>query len=259
MEASAVPFLTQMDICSHIGLSTNAINSLSGMCLDPLGSTYGVVGDFSVDELAYKATKFLNIQDDEDGDSRSIPPHEKDVFQMKDECGEAHQSERITKDHKKTLSSAAASVGEMEDDLTSEVLTHDDNAKSINPPSSSDPSLPVAVRNVGWSQPPKKLSVKWAPDVYDPVPTLVVSTSNGGRKHSGKKKSKKKGSRESKGKEKKKQSRKRVSLNYYYSEQEEEAVFGSAIDFNLDLFCGSSFANPYGSSLHLSSITAEAT
>ena len=112
----------------------------------------------------------------------------------------------------------------------------------------------------GASPPPKKLSVKWAPDVYDPVPTSVVSN-KGGRKHNnGKKKSKKKGSRESKGKEKK-QVRKRVGggnfLNYY-NEQKEEVMFVSAMDFNLDLFCASSFANPYGSSLHLPSI-AEAT
>lgn len=280
----------QMDICSHIGFSANDINSLHGICLDTHGSTYGVVGDFSVDELAYGATKFLNIQDDEDGVLGSIQPHEKGVFQMKDECGEAHQSEIITKDREKlfskcarfpcsskTLSSAAASVGgagkgEMKDDaddITSEVLTHDDNAKSINPPCSSASSLPKPLKLVsamkgsrekGGVGPPPKLSVKWAPDVYDPVPTSVVSI-RGGRKHNnGKKKSKKKASRESKGKEKK-QSRKRSgggsSLNYY-SEQKEEVLFGSAMDLHLDYFCGSSFANRYGSSLHLSSI-AEAT
>ncbi|KVH90581.1 uncharacterized protein LOC112521286 isoform X1 [Cynara cardunculus var. scolymus] len=280
----------QMDICSRIGFSPDDINRLHGIHLDTLGSTYGVMGDFSVDELAYGATKFLNIQDD-DGVLGSIPPHKKGVFQMKNECGEAHQSEMITEDHKKllskcaifpcsskTLSSVAASVGgarkgKMKNDTdytTSGVSTHD-TAKSINPPCSSAISLPKPLKLVsamkgshekgGVGPPLKKLSVKWAPDVYDPVPTSVVSNRGSSRKHNGKKKSKKKGSRESKGKEKK-QSRKRGGRNSLncYSEQKEEVIFVSAVDFHLDLdlFCGSSFPNPYGSSLHLSSI-AEAT
>ncbi|KAI3766063.1 hypothetical protein L2E82_16112 [Cichorium intybus] len=49
-------------------------------------STYGPVGGFSVDELSYQATKFLNFQDDIEGVSDSIPPsHEKGVFQLKDD------------------------------------------------------------------------------------------------------------------------------------------------------------------------------
>ncbi|KAI3706608.1 hypothetical protein L6452_24472 [Arctium lappa] len=240
-----VLFLMQMDICSHIGFSANDINSLHGICLDTLGSTYGAVGDFSVDELAYGATKFLDIQDDEDGILGFIPPHEKASV------GGAHKE-----------------LKDDPDDITTEVLTHDDNAKSVNPPCSSAPSLPKPLKLVSAMKgsrekcgvgPPPKLSVKWGPDVYDPVPTSVVSN-RGARKHNGKKKSKKKGSRESKGKEKK-QSRKKggsgSSLNYY-SEQKEEVIFASAMDFHLDYFCGSSFANRYGSSLHLSSV-AEAT
>ncbi|KAI3722698.1 hypothetical protein L2E82_33740 [Cichorium intybus] len=49
-------------------------------------STYGPVGGFSVDELSYQATKFLNFQDDIEGVSDSIPPsHEKGVFQLKND------------------------------------------------------------------------------------------------------------------------------------------------------------------------------
>ncbi|XP_024985822.1 uncharacterized protein LOC112521286 isoform X2 [Cynara cardunculus var. scolymus] len=237
----------QMDICSRIGFSPDDINRLHGIHLDTLGSTYGVMGDFSVDELAYGATKFLNIQDD-DGVLGSIPPHKK-------------------------ASVGGARKGKMKNDTdytTSGVSTHD-TAKSINPPCSSAISLPKPLKLVsamkgshekgGVGPPLKKLSVKWAPDVYDPVPTSVVSNRGSSRKHNGKKKSKKKGSRESKGKEKK-QSRKRGGRNSLncYSEQKEEVIFVSAVDFHLDLdlFCGSSFPNPYGSSLHLSSI-AEAT
>ncbi|KAI3526473.1 hypothetical protein L1887_05727 [Cichorium endivia] len=177
--------LIQMDICSHISFPVNDVKSLHGFCMgSTFESSYGLMGGFSVDELSYQATKFLNIQDDLEGVSCSIPPsHEKDVFQLKDE-----------------------------------LITHCSNVPSL-----PKPLKPVSAmkgsrekRGVG---PPKKLTVKWAPDVYDPVPCSALDmVINRPRKHGKKKetssKEKNNGSKSSsrgskrKGKDKK-QSRKK--------------------------------------------------
>lgn len=113
-----------MDICSHIGFPVNDVNSLNGFTLE---STYGLVGDFSVDELAYGVTTFLKIQDDVEEVSGSIPPDEKLVFQSKIITTKAHENDD-------------ANI------ITSEIVTHDGNAaKYINPHSSSAPYLPVSI------------------------------------------------------------------------------------------------------------------
>lgn len=126
--------------------------------------------------------------------------------------------------------------------------------------------------------PPAKLTVKWAPDVYDPIPTSVshVVTHNRSSRHSkksskNKQKNASKSSRGSKGKDKK-QVRKRggnsSGMGYKLSDYEEEFVDfheheskPGGIDFHVgkpDQLCGSSFMKKYGTNLHLSSL-AEAT
>ncbi|KAI7728715.1 hypothetical protein M8C21_019086 [Ambrosia artemisiifolia] len=176
----------QMDIYSHIGFSVNDVNSLHGFRTDTLGSTYGPVGDFLVDELAHGATKILNIQVDEERNSVSIPPHKEDVIQMENACLEAHQIEIIANAH------------QSDDNV---VITHDDDAKSINPHCSNAQSVPERLKPVSAMKgsrekrglsPPKQLTVKWAPDVYDPIPMSSLHiVINRPHKH-GKKKSKSK-------------------------------------------------------------------
>ncbi|CAI9289650.1 unnamed protein product [Lactuca saligna] len=159
--------LIQMDVCSHISFPVNDVSSsIHGFCLDPtFESTYGLAGGFSVDELAFGATKFLNIQDDIDiqGVSSSNTP-----FPPKD------------------LKPVSAMKGSRE-------------KRGVDPP--------------------KKLSVKWAPDVYDPVPSLPSDTViSRPRKQHGKKKgtssSESKSSRGSKSKGKDKKHRKRSGKSY---------------------------------------------
>ncbi|PWA58157.1 hypothetical protein CTI12_AA405500 [Artemisia annua] len=265
-----------MDICSHIGFSVNDVSSLHGSCMDTLESNCKLTGDYSMDELAYQATNILNIQDDAEVVSGSIPP------QVKNEC--RHQNKTIT-------SVGGAVEGEINDNadvITSEVSTNDDDAKCVISCSSSTSTLSNRVKPVSalkgsrekrGATPPKKLTVKWAPDVYDPLPAPSLHmVMNKPRKH-GKKSSKSKqksASKSSRGSSKvkeKKQVRKRsgtvsssdMGLKYY--EQKDELIRVSEIhkpsDINFrlgipDLYCGGSFVNRYGSSLHLSSVT-EAT
>lgn len=126
--------------------------------------------------------------------------------------------------------------------------------------------------------PPVKLTVKWAPDVYDPIPTSVshVASNNRSSRHSkknsrNKQKSGSKSSKGSKGKDKK-QVRKRggnsSGMCYKVPAHEEDMVDfreheprSPGIDFrvgNPDQLCGSSFLRRYETNLHLSSV-AEAT
>nr|XP_043635233.1 uncharacterized protein LOC122606355 isoform X2 [Erigeron canadensis] len=291
----------QMDICSHIGMPVNDVSSLHGyyMDVDTLESSCRLMGDFSVDELAYDAAKFLNIHDDVEVGSASIPTHEHVISQIKDECEEAHLSSIITEAREnlfnkcatfscssKMLSSSAAFVGgelkggmnDADDVITREVSTHDDNAESIDPHCSSTQSLPNPMKPVSamkgsrekrGAAPPNKLTVKWAPDVYDPIPAPSLHTSinrphkQGKKKYKIKQKNGSKSSRGSKGKDKKQVHK---SMGFKLFEHKQEVIHvseiqTSAIDFHLgmpDLFCGGTFVDRYGASFHLSS-TAEAT
>ncbi|XP_057801461.1 uncharacterized protein LOC131016756 [Salvia miltiorrhiza] len=122
--------------------------------------------------------------------------------------------------------------------------------------------------------PPKKLSVTWAPDVYDPIPTSVshVPSSrnqylrNNGRKY-GKNKQKGggKSSRGGKGKDKK-QARKNGGTTSKFKSVHDDSVASFSepeagiIDFDVvgtDPFCGSSFLKESVQKLHFP--VAEAT
>ena len=122
-----------MDICSHIGFSVDDVSSLHGSCTDTLESNCKLTGDYSVDELAYQATNILNIQDDAEVVSGSIP------LQVKNECG--HQNKIIT-------SVGGAVEGEINDNadvITSEVSTNDDDAKCVISCSSSTSTISVSL------------------------------------------------------------------------------------------------------------------
>ncbi|KAK6146939.1 hypothetical protein DH2020_017851 [Rehmannia glutinosa] len=119
--------------------------------------------------------------------------------------------------------------------------------------------------------PPKKLSVTWAPDVYDPIPTSVSHVpSNKNQRYYGKKsrKYKQKGgsksSRGSRGKDTK-QGRKSGGSNKLKPFHEENGVglvdpHVGTVDYNVgtpDPFCGSSFLKESVTKLHFP--VAEAT
>lgn len=286
--------LMSMDICSHIGLSaTDNINDIHGLCMNPPESTHRVLKDLSVDELCVDVTGFLNIQDSREENSKSSPPPKS--FQEKDVYSKFHEKEKTTQASEKCLSKAATFPSSdktslsSKDAISSDLSTHDDNARSLDPYDFRSTSLPTHLKPVSamkgsrekrGAAPDVKLTVKWAPDVYDPIPTSVshVTTNNRSSRHSkknsrNKQKSGSKSSRGSKGKDKK-QVRKRggnsSNIGYMLPEHEEEMVDlrehgpkpkPGGIDFhvgNPDRLCGSSFLKSYGTNLHLSSVT-EAT
>nr|GEV19387.1 hypothetical protein [Tanacetum cinerariifolium] len=282
-----------MDICSHIGLSaTDNINNIHGLCMNPPGSTHGDLKVLSVDELSVDVTRYLNIQDAREENAKSSPPP--NSFQEKDACSEFYENKKTTQVLEKCLSKAATfpssdKTSSSKDAIASELSTQGDNARSLDPSAFRSTSMPTHLKPVSamkgsrekrGAAPAVKLTVKWAPDVYDPIPTSVshVATNNRSSRHSkknsrNKQKSGSKSSRGSRGKDKK-QVRKRggnsSSMCYMLPEYEEEMVDfhehepkpkSGGIDFhvgNPDRLCGSSFLKGYGTNLHLSSVT-EAT
>ncbi|XP_024988155.1 uncharacterized protein LOC112522989 isoform X2 [Cynara cardunculus var. scolymus] len=268
-----------MDICSHIVLPvTDDVKDLYGLCMHTLESSHRVTKALCEDELSNGVTEFLNIQDDREEDSGSSLPFKNSEFQNKDACDDSHPSKIATQTPEEYLCKCATCPCSCKTLLSppgvvaSEVSTYDDKTH-LKPVSAMKGS-----REKRGAAPPVKLTVKWAPDVYDPIPTSVshVVTNNKSSRHS-KKNSKNKqknaskssSSRGSKGKDKK-QVRKRggrssSSMGYKLAEHEEEEVADfrehepepSSIGFH-EQFCGSSFLKRHGTSLHLSSV-AEAT
>ncbi|KAM0045423.1 hypothetical protein Hdeb2414_s0009g00303691 [Helianthus debilis subsp. tardiflorus] len=240
-----------MDVCSHIGFSVNDVNSLHAFRTDALKSSYGPVGDFLVDER--------NLV--------SIPSHKEDVMQTKNACLEAQQSEIITNTHQSD-----------DDIVTSEVITHDDDdddddAKSINTPHCSRAqSLPERLNPVSAMKgsrekrglsPPKQLTVKWAPDVYDPLPMpslhIVINRPHGhGKKKSKSKQRNRSKSRGSKSKDKQQDGKDTLCEHTEEVSHVSEIQQPSDIDFLpgfTGVFSEGSFVNSHGSVLHLSSVT----
>lgn len=123
--------------------------------------------------------------------------------------------------------------------------------------------------------PPRKLAVKWAPDVYDPIPTAVSHVPNNRpQRHKSDKKNGKnkhkgggKASRGNKGKDKKQSRKYAGSSNRCFKpldNLETITCYGepqtSAVDFDVDSpdpFCGHSFLRKSVAQLHFP--VAEAT
>lgn len=277
-----------MDICSYIELSaTDNINDLHG-----LRSTHGAPKVLAVDDLSHDVAKFLNIHDAREEDSSSSRTDISFEFQKKGKYDRPLQSIIMTQAPEKCLIKRAtfpcsSKPSSPQDAITNELSTHGDNVKSLDSSAFRSTSIPTHLKPVSALKgsrekrgvaPPMKLTVKWAPDVYDPIPTSVshLVTNNRSSKHSrknsrNKQKNGSKSSRGSKGKDKK-QVRKRggssSSMGFKLHDHEDEVVDfhehvpkPGGIDFhvgNPDQLCGSSFLKRYGASLHLSSV-AEAT
>ncbi|KAJ0704645.1 hypothetical protein HanPI659440_Chr14g0564911 [Helianthus annuus] len=273
-----------MDICSHVGLAAT----------DSINDHHGVLEPLSVDELSVDMTKFLNIQDAMEEDLSSSTPHNNCEFQNKDLCDKLIQSKTMTQSPKKCPSKHASSSGKTvshQDAIISALSTHDDSNKSNHPSGFCTVSMPTHSKPVSamkgsrekrGATPPVKLTVKWAPDVYDPIPTSVshVVTNRSSSKHSKKssKNKQKNGSKSSRGSKSKdkKQVRKRggsssssssSGMSYKFEHEEELVDFHElehqpgGIDYhvgNPDRLCGSSFMKRCGTSLYISSV-AEAT
>ncbi|KAD5961759.1 hypothetical protein E3N88_13232 [Mikania micrantha] len=274
--------------------ATDKINDHHGLCMNTIKAAHGVLKDCSVDELSMNVTKFVNIHDDIEYDSKSSTSHKTCEFQKKNSCGKFFPSKTTIQAPEKCLVKHATfpSSGKtfsLQDGITSELSTHGDNIKSNDPSGFRSISMPTSLKPVSAMKgsrekhgvvPPVKLTVKWAPEVYDPIPTSVshvVTNNRSYAKHSkknskNKQKNGSKSSRGSKSKDKKQVVRKRggnSSSGIGYKLEHEELLVdflehepqSGGIDFhvgNPDRLCGGSFMKRYGSSLHLSSV-AEAT
>ncbi|CAI9268150.1 unnamed protein product [Lactuca saligna] len=246
-----------------IDLSTSVdVNNCHGLYIHTPESTQNL----SVDKLGNNVTQFLNIQDDKDVVPGSKPPHGK--------YEKYFSNPTFICSIESTLSPGASVEA-----ITVNEPTPCDNLKSVHPTCSHPPSLPTAWKPVSAMKgsrekrgvtPPQKLTVKWAPDVYDPVPTSVshtVTNRNNKPQRQTKKNTKSKqknGNKSSRGSgskyKDKKQGRKRggdsSTAGFKLPEQEEEAVgdgdYGlpppAAMEFhvgNPDQFCGTGFLNRY--------------
>ncbi|XP_051131411.1 uncharacterized protein LOC127251660 [Andrographis paniculata] len=277
-----------MEVCVTGNISASLdISSSIGSARDP---------QLSVNDLKTRLTKLVIAEDDEILISRCKSAIDTGVKEY--QCGS--DSDEIafnnsTCDATSPPSSGVKSsedvllrkTGNHEEDIIAEVSESNGSSKpSSNQCFSPSLTLPVPSKLIPAMKgsrekhgvPPKKLSVSWAPDVYDPVPTSVShvpSSKNhrhlshgkktGKHKHKGRGKSSSQGS-SSRSKEKK-SSRKHCRTSSKlepFHEMNGVDSFGapqvSSVDFDTrspDMFCGSSFLKASVSKLHYS--VAEAT
>ncbi|EOY07599.1 hypothetical protein QUC31_011248 [Theobroma cacao] len=230
-----------------------------------------VLGSREVDDLSDIKQAILHAclnEDDNDGDDTS------DVENLLEQ---GHQSKPPQKCLGKCASfSSAVSPPEDDDELETalrRIFTED----TVQSPYSRSISLPTPLKLVsalkgsrekqGLS--PKKLSVTWAPDVYDPPPTSVLHTVRGKKqqklkKNNDKKKNGKKGqkgnnSRGSGGKDNKQFRRGGGNADRIYKPQEVQGrvvnTSGELDGFTVgkpDPYCGSSFLKESPTRMHYS-------
>ncbi|MCD7446556.1 hypothetical protein HAX54_009241 [Datura stramonium] len=246
---------------------------------------FGNIEGLSINDFGNYFTDHLNIQEAEDSNGKCNAETVKDDV-SKDSNGSDSGNVASVKCLIKcaTFPSSGMSLPpaefggkEKEDDVTAEVMTHGGDAKSPDLPYSRSISLPTPLKLVSaikgsrekQGSLPRKLTVTWAPDVYDPIPTSVSHVPNKGQGHkSGKKKNGKnkqknngKSSRGSKGRDKK-QARKHggsSQISYHHPLDDSNItassseVQSSIVDYDIgspDPFCGSSFLKNSITKLH---------
>lgn len=141
--------------------------------------------DLCVNKPANDVIEFMSTQDDGNENLDSKSSCDEHDSQKKDQAGENSIGDCKTFP---CSSNTASSSGEsMEvalntNDIIVQESTPHDNVKSADPPCTSSQSLntaqmPVSAikgsREKRGATPPQKLTVKWSPDVYDPVPNSV--------------------------------------------------------------------------------------
>ncbi|KAK6140314.1 hypothetical protein DH2020_025951 [Rehmannia glutinosa] len=274
------------------------ISSSGGSSTDPHNLIQNNSKDLSMTDLKTCLTELLSIEDT--GISTSgfiLSPGRNDTINVvrENECKDLEKSTSGYSASKKCFSkcatfpplrepksSGAVFMGEKEKhekDITAEVSEGNGSTKHSSQCYSRSISLPVPLKLVSalkgsrekQGTPPKKLSVTWAPDVYDPIPTSVSHVpSSKNQRYYGKKsrKYKQKGgsksSRGSRGKDTK-QGRKNGGSNKLKPFHEENGVglvdpHVGTVDYNVgtpDPFCGSSFLKESVTKLHFP--VAEAT
>ncbi|KAK4432378.1 hypothetical protein Salat_0999900 [Sesamum alatum] len=269
----------------------NIINNC-GSVADPSDSTNYSPGDLSMDDLRTCLTEVLSVEHIETSSGSFNPSfgeNYKDNVAKEDEHKDSDKMKSSNSASEEHFSKCAASLDEpkssvagslsgvngQEDDKTSEASKVNLSAKSFDQCHSqsiwqtSPLKLVSAMKGSRKKQgtAPKKLSVTWAPDVYDPTPTAASHVPsnknqhyrNDGKKH-GKNKQKRggKSSRGSRGKDKK-QARKNSADSAKLKPLHDDDVIdsteplGGVADFHgasPDPFCGSSFLKKSVATLH---------
>ncbi|KAL0336843.1 UNVERIFIED_CONTAM: hypothetical protein Scaly_1959400 [Sesamum calycinum] len=282
-----------MEACgANKTLACQNITNNCGSVADPSDSTNYSPGDLSMDDLKTCLTEFLSVENIEisgGGFNPSFGKNYKDNVAKEDEHEDSDEVKSSNSASVKHFSDSAASLDEpkslvaaslggikgQKDDKTREASKVNCSAKSVEQCHShstwqtSPLKLVSAMKGSREKQgtAPKKLSVTWAPDVYDPTPTAashVPSSKNQHYRNDGKKhwknKQKKggKSSRGSRGKDKK-QARKNsgdsAKLKPLHDNDKIDSTepLGSVVDFHgasPDPFCGSSFLKKSVATLH---------
>ncbi|XP_059647003.1 uncharacterized protein LOC132293504 [Cornus florida] len=293
-----------MDISSlNISVSEgiDEIEDLKQLSLTQLQCTR-VTGDLSLNDLGEGLTEFLHNQDDQKLASNSIlssPSYKIDILKVKKEdiCEEScnAKSTIITSDKCLCKCTTFPCSGEMMsfaestdrkdedelDEVTAAMLKETDN-ESAKPGDWRPISLPTPLKPVSAMKgsrekhgiPSKKLTVTWAPDVYDPPPTSVshVPSSKKQRQRTDSKKCvknrQKVGGKSKRGKDKKhvrKYSGSSSNKGFKTSDDDVRLIKYNEpcvelLDFDVgsrDSYCGSSFLKESVTKMHLS--VAEAT
>ncbi|KAL3839565.1 hypothetical protein ACJIZ3_024156 [Penstemon smallii] len=290
-----------MEVCVPFNTSSGQDSSSnSGSPTDPLNQALYSSKELSGDDLGTCLTQHLNIEDSEISTRGcNLSPKKNDMVSVVREDGHKYsdQSKFSNSASEKCFSKCASfppldepksSVNgslrgkkKQKKDKAAEASEVIDNAKYINQCYSGSVSLPTPLKLVSamkggrekQGKETKKLSVTWAPDVYDPIPTSVSHVpSNKNQVRYGKKYGKNKqknGGKSSRGKSKdKKQPKKNSgSTNNKLKPMHNDSGTGAfrdpeadIADYNVgspDPFCGSSFLKKSVENLHFP--VAEAT
>ncbi|XP_028109700.1 uncharacterized protein LOC114308334 [Camellia sinensis] len=287
-----------------VSQDVNRSDDLKQLYPEPSQCTCYVLEDVSLSELGNSLTEFLHIQDDKKlaSSSNLVQPADKtDNFNVEkeDKCKDLDQTEPTTVTSEKFFPKCAtfacsgkkaslAVSANVEDDINAAVLEKNGH-ESVNPACPQSISLPTpsklvtAIKGSREKQgmtPPEKLTVRWAPDVYDPPPSISISTSGKIKKprpkseskryydyKNGKNKQKGKPSKGSSSKDKKHVRKHSGSSNKYYQmlDNDDRVVdynepCGESGGFGVgspNSYCGSSFLKKSVRELHFS--IAEAT
>ncbi|XP_019164386.1 PREDICTED: uncharacterized protein LOC109160550 [Ipomoea nil] len=284
--ASSMKFVSE-----NLSFSGNLVKDLNHCAYDSLE-------DFDASDIRDHLTKFLSIKEDEESSDEIKPKSYKD-----DGSENNHYSQSSNLDTEKCLikfatfpcssksKSPSEFIGRKEernDDVTADIGVLNDDESSANRLLSHSKSLPTPLKFISAMKgsreklgtPPKKLSVKWAPDVYDPIPTSVSHVpknrprhrSDGKKKGKNKQKNSAKSSRGSKAKDKKQVRKHGSSSNskrdFPLLDESSTSILvassevqTSIVDFDIGsppaAFCGSSFLKKSVPKLHFA--VAEAT
>lgn len=210
-----------MAVCSaNYKFDSESISCFCESSKETLGCASGNPGGPFASDLGHHFTESLNIGDGEDviykEDCNTLEEDGSEVIHAKDpDTGCTNSEKRLIKSSEFPCSGMSTPPAE----LVHGKKEQEADTKSTDVPNSRSISLPTALKLVSaikgsrekQGKPPQKLSVTWAPDVYDPIPTAVSHVPNKVQHHrsdhrkngKNKQKSNGKSSRGSKGKDKK--------------------------------------------------------